>query len=253
MKNNPINLTIPPGARVMSIGFGESHEESDNDIRAAFKRAEERGSASIPLREQSDDVEAAPTVIDKLRMRGTPLELIYSYLIADSGQASGAFRSCLLEAVHERLTGAFKESATVRFDASNNLEKDNDVLRKRFEAGADDIFFGLGLTPRHDDDLVKKGSTVGFATLHTVEPQDSSVNIGDDAQSTILGEIDRITEFVEQTVVDRCVQVVSKHGQGHFTIGIVPECCKASIGMTGTAIKTSARIGIYVYFIKPAD
>ncbi|MHC4620545.1 MAG: hypothetical protein ACYTEQ_22585 [Planctomycetota bacterium] len=231
-----------------------------DDIEAAFRRAQETGCAEIsltipmPVKQLNVDVINGEdeTVIDKLRMRGTPIELIHSYLIAEDEQAQSAFRTCILEAAYERIKAAFKDSATVLFETPNKLVLDGERHYRPFDADADAIFYGIALTPKHDDDICKKGSTIGHATVHTIDINTGHREINDSAPATIIGIIDDITERIEQSVVDRSVEAVSKHGQGHFTIGIVPAMCKTNIEMIShTEIGANVDIAVYAFYVNP--
>lgn len=76
-------------------------EEAKETVEEAFKQAEKYGSATIPLPREDA---AGQTTIDKLRVRGTPIELIHSYFLADQlAEANAAFRTSLLENIYERL------------------------------------------------------------------------------------------------------------------------------------------------------
>jgi hypothetical protein len=76
-------------------------EEAKDTVVEAFQQAEKYGSATIPLPREDA---AGQTTIDKLKMRGTPIELIHSYYLADQlADANAAFRTSLLENIYERL------------------------------------------------------------------------------------------------------------------------------------------------------
>jgi hypothetical protein len=76
-------------------------QEAKETVEEAFKQAEKYGSATIPLPREDA---AGQTTIDKLRIRGTPIELIHSYFLADQlAEANAAFRTSLLENIYERL------------------------------------------------------------------------------------------------------------------------------------------------------
>lgn len=76
-------------------------KEAKDTVEEAFKQAEQYGCASIPLPREDA---TGKTTIDKLRLRGTPIELIHSYFLADQlAEANAAFRTSLLENIYERL------------------------------------------------------------------------------------------------------------------------------------------------------
>lgn len=237
-------------------------------IEEAFRLAQEHGCTEITLKisvpltrikadlladtEQLPATKEKPTTIDRLRSRGTPIELIHSYLIAEDPQAQTAFRTSVLEALYERLIDVFDTGATVRFEDINILERTANSLQRRFECDADDVFYGLALSPHHDVDLSKKGSTVGWATVHSLDIGDVRVvEISDSAQATIISSINHIVEHVEQHLVDQCVKAVSDHGQGHFTFGIIPKMCTTRVELIEhKKIATSADIAMYAFYHK---
>lgn len=87
-------------------------------IEKAFQHAREHGQAEITIR---IPLENTQTTLDKLRTRGTPLDLIGSYLLVSQvNDAKQALRSAILEYIVERLM-CQPEVNSVQFSTNNSL------------------------------------------------------------------------------------------------------------------------------------
>lgn len=105
-------------------------EEAKDTVKEAFAQAEKYGSASIPLPRENA---AGETTIDTLRVRGTPIELIHSYFLADKlADANAAFRTSLLENIYERL--ALIDDLAVAFKPLESIK--GDPISDEFKAEA---------------------------------------------------------------------------------------------------------------------
>jgi hypothetical protein len=240
MKQNPINLTIPPGARIISIGFGESIEGADDSIRAAFAKAEKDGVATIALHEAEHARKA--TGLDILRMRGTPIEMIYSTLMADDIEnATAMFRTSILEYIFEKIAHF---GWGVSFINSKQLHRRGEQLGFVIDIDKDATGKVIALTPEHDT-LPFQGS--GIAKLCNIESgRYKTAPIGDDGNTTVMGTI----ETLSGNVFSEVSQGISNANLGEGVIPIihiVVDLCAITIEAKDGIIEADIRIPMVAY------
>ena len=212
MKDNPINLTIPPGARVITIAFGETRTQHDDEVRKAFDTAEQQGIASIPMTKAESPRKA--TGIDILRMRGTPIELIGSAIAAeDWDTARAAFRTSILEYVYEKIETFC--NAHVTFINSRDLHRKEEQLGLIIEA--DDQFVVIGLTPEHDT-LPCRGA--GIAKLCKVESGEIREKIDDHITASVMAIIEMLTGNIIAEITSPLDKGVERYGTGRIHVRI---------------------------------
>lgn len=239
MKNQPINLTIPAGARHITIGFSETVEEGDDNVRAAFEQAEKQGVASIPLTER-DDVRKA-TGLDILRLRGTPIEMIYSALAAgDIEGANAMFRTSVLEYVYEKIVTV---GWAASFINSRNLQRsDEDKLGKVIEGNN---IMAIGLTPEFDSVI---GTNKVFAPVCKVESgQRLLQSIDDSGIASVMGVIENISDTISAEIS----QGISNAKLNEYSIpqiNLVVDLSRINVAREGeTGIKAEASIPALAY------
>jgi len=227
-------------------------------LEDAFKRAQTYGCAEVlltlPVPPLNADSAEKPTTLDRLRLRGTPLELIYSYLLAGDAAVDGVFCTCLLETLHEQLTAAFADAATVRFKTVQDYRRMDATLHHEIPLSETvEIFAPLALEPTPCVITVKRGAAIGFAPLYAVDAT-SSREIADDAQAAIYGAIHELTAQAEQVVMHHSVDLAD-HGPGHFIINIVASLSSAGIALRddGKTLRTHAEFALSGYYIQEKD
>ena len=214
-------------------------------IAEAFDKAAEVGCAEISLNIPVPKSHQEPTALDKLRMRGTPLELISSYLIADThDMARQAFRSCVLEHVYERL--AEKYHATVVFEGRDVLTStDSDDLMRDTEGE-----IGIAITPENEKTIENRKTPV--APIAKIETGERVSPVADSLQATVLGAIESISQSVETFIEMPVKRVLDRLGDGHLTFGIITDLSLVQLDTNPehTKITTSGRIVLYAHFVK---
>lgn len=137
------------------------------DITNAFTKAASEGQSEISLTIPIPKYWHKKTVLDKLRTRGTPLELIGSYLLAaQQSSADAAFRTCVLETLYEQLEQEFKP-AIVTFKNSNDLHTDLHTTGAWIESGGNLI---VAITAPEHTKPVKAGD-IDSGMSHKQEPR----------------------------------------------------------------------------------
>lgn len=212
-------------------------------IAEAFDKAAEIGCAEISLNIPVPQSRKEPTALDRLRTRGTPLELIGSCLVAGNPEmAQQAFRTCVLEHVYERL--AEKYNATCVFEGWSALTtlKDTDVFVRPIE-NATGIFLDR-------DDDAKVAVTVDEnvnAPVTTVEFTERLTPVTDSIQATIIGAIAAMTDDVEKVVEEPLGRTLARLGDGHITFGIILDLSSVKLvsEADNSKIHTSGRIVLY--------
>lgn len=219
--------------------------EAGKGISEAFDKAAEHGCAEISLTIPVPQSKQKATALDKLRMRGTPLELIGSCLVAgDPEQAQAAFRSCVLEHVYERL--AEKYHATCKFEgrAALSTNPNNDALTR------DHVGHGVPFTEA--EEAVADETT---APVTKVELQERVTAVTDDVQATVLRTIEEMAQDVEKVVEQPLGRHVARLGNDcHVTFGIIPDLSsvKLEAEANNTKLHTSGRIVLYASIETPA-
>ena len=168
-------------------------------IEIAFEQADQGpGCIEVPLTAENTAKGDKNTGLDLLRLRGTPIELIGSAIIAkDWKTAHAAFRTSVLEYIYEKI--AALADCRVQFVNSQALqrhqEKENkDQLGLTIEG--DSPFGIIGLTTAHYSKTYKSneaGPGRLFAPLCKVESGVLEETIGDSVQATVLGIIENIS------------------------------------------------------------
>lgn len=213
-------------------------------IAEAFDKAAEHGCATISLTIPVPESRKPTTALDRLRTRGTPLELIGSCLVAgDPEMAQQAFRSCVLEHVYERL--AEKYHATCKFEGRPALtlaHTEPEVLVRPIEHAT-----GIFLTKDDDDKVSVTVDENKNAPVAKVEFEERVTAITDDTQATVLSVIEQMTQDVEKVVEEPVGLTLARLGDGHVTFGIIPDLSSVKLAYDEAAqqIHTSGRLVLY--------
>lgn len=227
-------------------------EVDGKGIAAAFAKAAEHGCAEISinipvppqmLREDDDGT------IDQLRTRGTPIELIGSYLLADQSQdANAAYRTSILEALYERLRKLPAVSTETKFltDKALHLQPDDTLCYDLNELKEMGEVMPLGLTPE------SVNTPIDGAPLFILDSGDHINLITDDVQTSVLYTLQNITEWY----LDRCSKTMERvlhaQGMGTFTFIIVPNRSTTELSITEGKVHGRALLAILGYFRKAA-
>ena len=161
------------------------------EIADAFDTAAKYGCAEISLTIPIPDSRKKQTVFDKLRTRGTPLELIGSYILADHKEmARQILEGCVLEAIYEHLAE--------KFNATCIFEKIPDEIRDEVNVFTlSEEIYGIPFT-KEEEELIQKHKNVVPITLIPLGKQ--SIIVKDTVQATILNIINNILHTVETTI-----------------------------------------------------
>jgi hypothetical protein len=180
--------------------------ESDGGIAEAFELAAKQGVAEISLRIPVPHgiVEKHGDAIDKLRARGTPIELIGSYILAEDWEkAHQAFRCCILELTYERFIELFE--ADVQFLPSTNLHRQetSDVLCMIIEKEIDQTIMQLSFDPTADSTPTEANVPRAKLLVGKVDAYTMILDVTDDANASAIGAIDRIVTDICNIVGSR--------------------------------------------------
>lgn len=224
-------------------------EVSGRALTDAFDKAAEQGCAEISLTIPVPDTLKKATVIDKLRMRGTPLELIGSYLVAETLEdANAAYRTSVLETIFEHLKTTF--DATVSFLASSALAKEGEHLGYLLSRIKEGDLVSIALCSAHDDrvgEFSKPDDTL-FVPMAKLEVPEVTIPILDAMQAAVIHSIMAITENVEKLIRPHVERAKGKFGAGEVTFIIVPDKSGAKIHRPHEKqIHGSAHIGIMAF------
>lgn len=191
-------------------------------IAEAFDIAAKHGCAEIALTIPVPNSYKKPTVFDKLRTRGTPLELIGSYILAGYGEtARTILQSCVLEAIYERLTE--------KYHAKCFFENETDSINKINSINKDDIHaiilktnhYGIAFNDKEKKFIEKYPNTAPITSIHFKEQERK---ITDNLQTTILSIMENILQDVEQTVNKAISNTdIQTDESSEFTFTIVPD------------------------------
>jgi hypothetical protein len=202
-------------------------DEFGDAIRDAFKLAEKDGYREVILRIPIPR-EKQGTMIDRLRTRGTPIELIASYLIAhEEEQALSAFHSSVLEYVYEKL--AEDLNAKVGFITRGSLEFTPDTedayCVQIIEPRTTNI--GIALEPAHDNVIRKEGTLA--APVGTIVSEKFTGHICDDYNASVITLIDAVTTSIVKQITTQVVKARRIVSEGALKIFIVPEMSTSTL------------------------
>ncbi|MGD9209121.1 MAG: hypothetical protein PVI90_00020 [Desulfobacteraceae bacterium] len=187
-------------------------------IADAFDTAAKYGCTEISLTIPTPDRYKKQTVFDKLRTRGTPLELIGSYILADYKEmARQLLEGCILEAVYEHLAEKF--NATCVFEKAPNDVRD-EISIFSLEDGTSSIPF-----TKEEKELIQKYKNIAPITLIPLKKQ--NVTVEDTIQASILNIINDILHTVK-TTVQSAIVTYSKQ-KNALTFSIVPDLSSISM------------------------
>lgn len=212
-------------------------EEFGEAIRDAFKVVEAGGYREITLRIPIPR-EKQGTMIDRLRTRGTAIELVASYLMAhEEEQALAAFHSSVLEYVYEKLVEDL--SANVRFVTRNSLSRDkNETPIAEDHNPIDDYFYvqviepqttniGIALEPAHDNIISRQGTLA--APVGTIVSENFTGYVCDDYNASVVTLIDAVTNSLVKQITAQIEKARRIVPEGPLKIFIVPEMSTSTL------------------------
>lgn len=234
-------------------------EVSGKGIAEAFERAAEHGCTEISLTIPVPDTFKQPTVIDRLRTRGTPLELIGSYIVAEDYEgANAAFRTCVLETLYERIRDLIPGQVTVQFLLGTTCATHEGKQHYPLSKNPMDLKqIALALVPEHEDQvgIFEKPEDVLRVPVATIITPPVASAVVDSLHSSIVSNIIALTEAVLKNVQDAITRMYGKYGEeGVYKFAILPDQSTATITKQGAnAIAGQARIALFGYCMqKPA-
>jgi hypothetical protein len=218
--------------------------ESEGGIAEAFELAAKQGVAEISLRIPVPHgiMETHGDAIDRLRARGTPIELISSYILAEKWEdAQAAFRCSVLELIYERLIENFE--ADVQFLPSTNLHRqvENDTLCMIIDKEPDQKLLILGLDGAHDNIHSEPDTPRASLPLASINATPVKVDISDDINASIVGMVDRIATDICNVCL-RSIKPATEIGgiEGKTHLYIIPDLSRVDL----VANKAEATIAI---------
>jgi len=212
---------------------------------------------TLPVEEPTQETRALTTLpevtesttLDRLQQRGTPIELIYSYLLAgDYLTANNAFTTSLLENLHERLTA--KPGFHVEFRAATLLEGTSSADYVRIATCPPDTTL-VSLSLEGDSPKLISGNHVAQeipVPISVIKSPHIELSVEDAVQSSILKLVDRLTEWFEQTLQER-LNEISTGADNHTVLGIVPDLTDGTVHLSDghTHVKGYLTIGVYAF------
>lgn len=227
-------------------------EVDGKGIAAAFAKAAEYGCTEIAIHipvppqmlQEEDD-----GTIDQLRTRGTPIELIGSYLLADQPQdANAAYRTSILEALYERLRRLPAVSTETKFltDKALHLHSEDKLFYSLDEVKEGVQIIALGLVPESND------SISAHVPLYILDSGAHFNRITDDVQMSVLCTLQSIVDGYLNQCSKTMERVLRAHGAGIFTFIIIPNRTITELSMTDQSVHGQALLAILGYFRKAA-
>lgn len=233
MKHETLTLHIPPGVKWISIDYHDGEEE--NNVQEAFEEAERQGVATTKLTHEDAPGLPLSTGLDILRSRGTPIELIGSYILAgDWDAARAAFRTSILEYVYEKI--ATFTNAHVQF-----INSKNSAIIKH--AGT---IVTIGLTAEHDTH-VHHGSCT--PSLCMVKSGDVSEGIHDHITATVMAIIEVITGNIIAEITTPLDKALTQHRNGTLEIRIIVNLFEYGLTADAKEITAYANVPMIAYWL----
>lgn len=209
-------------------------------IDEAFKHAARHGCAEISLKipVPKTIIEDRGTVIERLRTRGTPIELMDSYAIAEEWDKAGqAFHCTMLELLYERLKEEF--DAEVQFTAITSLHRveakagtgHEEPLEIVIETGTEiHPKIAFGFDSQHDNIVSKKDMPRIHCPISKIDAGRSVAATADTAISW-LSTLDYVVQSMIDVISGRIKQT-DQSVPGKCRFYIVPALSNVIIGKT---------------------
>lgn len=214
--------------------------EAGKGIAEAFDIAAKHGCAEIALTIPVPNSYKKPTVFDKLRTRGTPLELIGSYISAGYRErARQILEGCVLEALYERLVE--KYSATCTFQNQENLTLENNIYIATLKTDRQSVALGV-----QDEEFVKNNPQKAPVEILNFKEQTGTVT--DSIQTTILTLIESTIQLIEQTVDAALTTYNTLSNTNELTFTLIPDMSIINLHTSSTQYKLiyiSGSIALY--------
>lgn len=217
-------------------------------IDKAFKMAAKHGCAEISLKipVPKTIIEDRGTVIERLRTRGTPIELIDSYALAeDWDHAAQAFKCAMLELLYERLKEEF--DADVQFRAVSELHRQTakagtgheEPLEIIIETGTEiQPKVAFGFDSQHDSVVAEMNTPKLFCPISKIESGRSIAATENEAISW-LSTLDYVVQSMIDIITGR-IRQSDEHIPGKCRFFIIPGLSNVILGK----MNVDAYIGI---------
>lgn len=209
-------------------------------IAEAFDTAAQYGCTEISLTIPVPNNYKKPTVFDKLRTRGTPLELIGSYISAGYRErARQILESCILEALYERLVE--KYSATCIFQNQEDLTLEDNVYVATLKTDQQGVALDV-----QDEEFVKNNPQKAPAEILNFKEQTGTVT--DSVQTTILTLIESVIQLIEQSVDAALTTYNTLSDANELMFALIPDMSVINLHTSGTQyerIYISGGIALY--------
>ncbi len=202
--------------------------ESEGGIAEAFEIAAKQGVAEINLKIPVPHgiMETHGDAIDRLRARGTPIELIGSYITAEKwDDVRSAFRCSVLELAYERLAEMFE--ADMQFLSSSNLhrQEENDTLCMIIDKDRDQTLMQFSFGPEADSIPTEADQPRAKLPVGKIESGVDDIEINDDINATVISTIDTIVTNLTNIVMERLKTVpkITYHSTAKTHLYIIPD------------------------------
>lgn len=227
----PIHITLKAGSIVI--------ESEDAPVEPT--QEEQAAPPSVRL-----DTAKPTTGLDMLRMRGAPVEMIYSALVAEEYDvADSMVRTVILEYLHDTVSSQYPD-VTIRFLPSTALhatEPDNadeEYLFLRLEEPQQPL--SLGTIPTDAPPPPVDASDARLAFLEELEVQVQK-SITDDGNAAVLTCVEELLRDVLSTVNDATKNLVKQH----VTLNIVPSLSEAAVTVENAEVSMSVSLASVIY------
>jgi hypothetical protein len=232
---NPVSVKVPPGARIITIGFGETIKESADGVRAGFEKAEKDGVASVSM---TSDVPR--TGLDVLRMRGTPIEMIHSTLVAgDIETANAMFHTTILEYVYEKIFAAYMGDDVAFINSRQLIRQGEDQVG----IVVDGPGCGIPFTPEFDAIPFQEK---GFVPICGIDGGNIHLIITDHGNAAVMTLVEDISESIFNAVKEGISKAgIKKETCIHFRIGT--DLSDTHIKSDGNSIDARANIALLAF------
>jgi len=203
-------------------------EETCKAVQEAFKEAETNGQREVILRVPLPR-EKQGTMIDRLRTRGTPIELIASYLLAgEEEQALAAFHSSVLEYVYEKL--AEDLNANVQFITRGSLEFEPETENAHYAQiiAPRTSNIGIALEPTQDNIFHLEGNRLAVP-MGTIVSEAFTGYICDDYNASVITLIDAVTSSIVKQITTQIEKARRIVCEGTLKIFIIPEMSTSTL------------------------
>jgi hypothetical protein len=230
-------IPIPEGARSISFDFSDTEPEKVS-VEEAFDKAEKNGTATTSLHAKKS-VQDRTTGLDRLRSIGTPIDLVYTALLAEDFKlATALFRTAVLEYLYAKIEDAWKYD-TINFIHSRHMHRKDEKVGIIVEGPVRSI----PLTPEFDAVLCN-GIQKAFIPAYSIDAGQKRARVADDGNAAVLHLIEDVTSTMRKIIRK---SLVHEGIEMQCTFEIVVDLSTFSIKREGDEIVAEASVPVIAY------